>query len=139
MSAISKYSITSGVTVVEPSGYANDCAYDIWFNQTPTTSGNPNGTELMIWVDHQGSPGPISGGPSWQFTSSGYNWTAFSGTGGSGNPSWNVLSYVNNCSIGAGTTATFNISLNQFFANSESHEEIAASWYLMDIEYGFKV
>ena len=139
MSAISNYSITSGVTVVEPSGYSNDCAYDIWFNQTPTTSGNPNGTELMIWVDHQGSPGPISGGPSWQFSSSGYTWTAYSGTGGSGNPSWNVVSYVNNSSIGAGTTAPFNLNLNQFFADAESHGEIAASWYLMDIEYGFEV
>jgi Glycosyl hydrolase family 12/Ricin-type beta-trefoil lectin domain-like len=139
MSAISNYSITSGVTVVEPSGYSNDCAYDIWFNQTPTTSGNPNGTELMIWVDHQGPPGPISGGPSWQFTSGGYTWTAYSGTGGSGNPSWNVVSYVNNSSIGAGTTAPFNLNLGQFFADAEGHGEINASWYLMDIEYGFEV
>jgi len=139
MSAISNYSITSGVTVVEPSGNTNDCAYDIRFNQTPTTSGNPNGTELMIWVDHQGPPGPISGGPSWQFTSGGYSWTAYSGTGGSGNPSWNVVSYVNNSSIGAGTTAPFNLNLGQFFADAEGHGEIDASWYLMDIEYGFEV
>jgi hypothetical protein len=119
MSNMGNYSVTSGVTVVEPGGYTNDCAYDIWFNQSPTTSGNPNGTELMIWVDHAGSVGPISGGPSWQFSSSGYNWTAYSGTGGSGSLTWHVVSYLNNSSIGAGTTAPFNLNLNQFFVDSE--------------------
>jgi hypothetical protein len=27
--------------------------YDIWFNQAPTTTGQPNGAELMVWLRHQ--------------------------------------------------------------------------------------
>jgi hypothetical protein len=48
-------SASTSVTITQPSGYNNDSAYDIWFNQTSTTSGQPNGTEIMIWINHQGS------------------------------------------------------------------------------------
>jgi hypothetical protein len=134
MSQMSNWSVTSGVTVVEPSGNSNDCAYDIWFNQTPTTTGNPNGTELMIWVDHQGSPQPI-GSVTGSFTSSGHTWTVWQGQGSF----WNVISYVNNDSIGGGTTSPFDLNLNAFFADAESRGSIEASWYLMDIEYGNEI
>ena len=52
-------SATTSVSITQPSGYNNDAAYDIWFNQTSTTSGQPNGTEIMIWINHQGSPQPF--------------------------------------------------------------------------------
>ena len=52
-------SASTSVTITQPSGYNNDAAYDIWFNQTSTTSGQPNGTEIMIWINHQGSPQPF--------------------------------------------------------------------------------
>src|SRR5579872_5065644 len=31
-----------------------DASYDIWFNTTPTTSGQPDGTEIMVWINHSG-------------------------------------------------------------------------------------
>src|SRR5262249_43985033 len=37
---------------------AYDAAYDIWFNRSPSTSGQPDGTELMIWLDHGGAIRP---------------------------------------------------------------------------------
>src|SRR5580658_4663049 len=52
-------SATTSVTITQPTGFNNDAAYDIWFNQTSTTSGQPNGTEVMIWINHQGSPQPF--------------------------------------------------------------------------------
>jgi hypothetical protein len=52
-------SASTSVSITEPSGYNNDAAYDIWFNQTSTTSGQPNGTEIMIWINHQGSIQPF--------------------------------------------------------------------------------
>ena len=48
-------SATSSVSITQPSGYTNDASYDIWFNQTSTTSGQPNGTEIMIWLNQQGA------------------------------------------------------------------------------------
>ena len=35
-----------------------DVAYDIWYNQTPTTSGQPNAEEMMIWINHTGGSSP---------------------------------------------------------------------------------
>src|ERR1700742_443454 len=52
-------SASTSVTINQPSGYNDDAAYDIWFNQTSTTSGQPNGTEVMVWINHEGSPQPF--------------------------------------------------------------------------------
>ena len=52
-------SASSSVSITQPSGSQNDSAYDIWFNQTSTTTGQPNGTEVMIWINHQGTPQPF--------------------------------------------------------------------------------
>lgn len=41
-----------------PSSDAWDVAYDIWFNHAPTTNTRPDGAELMIWLNHHGSPQP---------------------------------------------------------------------------------
>jgi hypothetical protein len=39
--------VTTSWATTQPGTGAYDVAYDIWFNQTPTTAGQPNGTELM--------------------------------------------------------------------------------------------
>ena len=56
---------TSWSTTQTGSG-AYDVAYDIWFNQTPTTTGQPNGTEIMVWLNHNGSVQPF--GSKWRPT-----------------------------------------------------------------------
>jgi len=48
---------TSVNTTEMPTGNY-DVAYDIWFNQTAQASGQPNGTEVMIWINHNGTPQP---------------------------------------------------------------------------------
>jgi hypothetical protein len=52
-------SATSSVVVSLPGSGAYDAAYDIWFNSTPTTSGQPDGTELMIWLNSRGGVQPF--------------------------------------------------------------------------------
>ena len=52
-------SATTSVNLTQPSDYNNDAAYDIWFNQKPEAAGQPNGAELMIWLNHQGSIQPF--------------------------------------------------------------------------------
>ena len=58
--------VTSSWTTTQPPGGAYDVSYDIWFNETPVTSGAPDGGELMIWLAHRGgsqiSPGGEPGG-----------------------------------------------------------------------------
>ena len=52
--------VTTSWSTSQPGGSSDyDVAYDIWFNQAPTTSGQPNGTELMIWLNHHGPVRPF--------------------------------------------------------------------------------
>jgi hypothetical protein len=145
VSQFSKWSITSGETVVEPSGYNNDVAYDIWFDQGPTapTNQNTTGTELMIWVQHNGSAEPI-GSPTASFTDSrGYSWTVWVGTNtgncgctGSGDQ---VISFVNNNGYGATSGKTYSLNLVDFFQEALNLGQIQSSWYLTAIEFGTEI
>ena len=144
VSALSNWSITSGETVVEPSGDNNDVAYDIWFNTGPTTPTNQNttGTELMIWVQHNGSAQPI-GSPTATFTSSGYTWTVWTGTntgncGCSGTGS-QVISFVNNGGDGPTGGTTYSLNLVPFFQEALSLGQIQSSWYLTTIQFGTEI
>ena len=52
--------VTTSWSTSQPGGSSDyNVAYDIWFNQTPATSGQPNGTELMIWLNHNGPVQPV--------------------------------------------------------------------------------
>jgi Glycosyl hydrolase family 12 len=52
--------IASSWYTTQPNGSQNvyDVAYDIWINRTPATSGAPDGTEVMIWINHHGPVQP---------------------------------------------------------------------------------
>jgi hypothetical protein len=144
-----KYKVLSGENVVEPSGYNNDMAYDIWFNTYAGTPANQNttGTELMIWVQHNGSAGTISGGPTYSFTdpTTGQGWTAYTGTNG-GNCNCTgtgsqVISFVRNNSDGptpaGGLTEALN--LDDFFTEALNVGQIQSSWYLTAVEFGTEI
>ena len=42
-------------------GSVYDVAYDIWIGRSPRTGGEPDGAEIMIWLDHQGRPARPAG------------------------------------------------------------------------------
>lgn len=52
--------LTSSWSTVQPrtSTAAYDAAYDIWINRTPTTSGAPDGSEIMVWLRSHGGVRP---------------------------------------------------------------------------------
>ena len=144
-----KYNVLSGENVVEPSGYNNDMAYDIWFNTyagTPTGQ-NTTGTELMIWVQHNGSAGTISGGPTYSFTdpTTGQNWTAYTGTNSSNcncsGTGSQVISFVRNNSDGPTPTGglTEALNLDDFFTEALNVGQIQSSWYLTAVEFGTEI
>ena len=123
-------SATSSVTITQPSGYENDSAYDIWFNQTSTTSGQPNGTEIMIWINHQGGAGP-AGSLAGTATIDGASYQVYTGR----MTSWNIASYVAN----PGVDSVTNLNLIPFFNDAISRGMLQSSWWLIDVEYGFEV
>ena len=123
-------SATSSVSIVQPGGYVNDSAYDIWFNQTSTTTGQPNGTEVMIWINHQGGAGP-AGSLAGTVTIDGASYQVYTGR----MSSWNIASYVAN----PGVDSVTNLNLIPFFNDAISRGMLQSSWWLIDVEYGFEV
>ena len=123
---------TSVNTTEMPTGNY-DVAYDIWFNQTAQASGQPNGTEVMIWINHNGTPQPY-GTKTATETIDGVSWEVWTGVEGS-SPSWNVISYV----LTPATSSVTNLALVPFFTDAVSRGSLQDSWYLIDIEMGFEV
>jgi hypothetical protein len=123
-------SASTSVTITQPSGYNNDAAYDIWFNQTSTTSGQPNGTEVMIWINHQGFPQPF-GSQTATATIDGSTWAVWTGR----QTSWNIVSYV----LETPVTSVSNLNLLPFFSDAVSRGSLEPSWWLLDVEYGFEI
>lgn len=56
---LSPGTVTTTWATAQPRTGAYDVAYDIWFNRTPSTSGQPDGAELMIWLNHNGPVHPF--------------------------------------------------------------------------------
>jgi Glycosyl hydrolase family 12/Cellulose binding domain/Fibronectin type III domain len=123
-------SATTSVTITQPSGYNDDAAYDIWFNQTSTTSGQPNGTEVMIWINHEGSPQPF-GSQTATETIDGATWAVWTGR----QSSWNIVSYVRQTPV----TSVSNLNLLPFFSDAVSRGSLQPTWWLIGVEYGFEV
>jgi len=123
-------SATTSVKITQPSGYNNDAAYDIWFNQTSTTSGQPNGTEIMIWLNHQGSIEPF-GSQVATATIDGASYAVWTGN----QSSWKIVSYVATSPV----TSVSNLNLLPFFSDAVSRGSLESSWWLIDVEYGFEI
>jgi len=123
-------SASTSVSITQPSGFNNDAAYDIWFNQTSTTSGQPNGTEVMIWLNHEGSIQPF-GSQVATATIDGATYDVWTGN----QSSWKIVSYV----AATPVTSVSNLNLLPFFADAVSRGSLEATWWLIDVEYGFEI
>ena len=58
-SDLSTGKVTTSWSTTQTGSGAYDVAYDIWFNKTATTTGQPDCMELMVWLNHQGSVQPF--------------------------------------------------------------------------------
>jgi hypothetical protein len=149
--ALPQWSITSGVTVTQPSRMTNDIAYDIWFTQTRQTppGRNTDGTELMIWVQHLGFARPIGCcRPVLRFTDShGIHWSAYAGYNkgncaghcGPGVYGTQVISFLNDDGDRPIVNQPYLIDLNQFFHAAQKAGQIQPSWYLQSIGFGTEI
>ena len=130
-SAITTGTVTTSWSTTQPGGSsAYDVAYDIWFNQTPTTSGQPNGTELMIWLNHNGPVQPFGSQVATGTSIGGRGYNVWFGKQG-----WNTVSY----SMTTATTSVSGLDLAPLVQDAISRGYIQPSWYLIDIEAGFEL
>jgi len=121
--------VTSSWSTTQPGSGAYDVAYDIWFNQTATTPGQPNGTELMIWLNHNGPVQPF-GSKVATTTVAGVSYDVWFGTQG-----WNTVSYT----MSTPTTSVNNLDIDALAADAVSRGYLQNSWFLIDVEAGFEM
>ena len=123
--------VTTSWSTSQPGGSsAYDVAYDVWFNQTPTTTGQPNGTELMIWLNHNGAVQPFGSKVASNVGIGGTSYNVWFGK-----QAWNTVSYT----MTSGTTSVSNLDLQRLIADAVSRGYISPSWYLIDVEAGFEL
>lgn len=117
-------------STVQPGSGAYDVAYDIWFNSTPTTSGQPDGTEVMIWINSRGGVQPF-GSQTGTTNVDGMNWNVWTGQ----QTSWKIISYV----LNPGATAVTDLDLKALFQDAVARGSINPSNYLIDVEAGYEI
>jgi cellulose 1,4-beta-cellobiosidase len=115
---------------VQPASGAYDVAYDLWTNSTPTTGGQPNGSEIMIWLNSRGGVSPF-GSRVATATIGGLSWDVWTGR----QSSWNIVSYV----LRGGGTAFNNLDVKALIDDSVARGTTNANHYLLDAEAGFEI
>ena len=129
--AMSPGDVTTSWNTTQTYTGAYDVAYDIWFNQTPTTSGQPNAEEMMIWINHNGGVEPAGSVVASNVSIGGYTYTIWEDRAST----WNVVSYV----LNTGTTSVSNLDVDLLAADSVSRGYMTDSDYLIDLEAGFEM
>jgi chitodextrinase len=123
-------SATTSWSTTQPSSGAYDVAYDIWFNSTPTTKGQPDGTELMVWLNSRGGVQPF-GSQTGTANIDGDNWNVWTGQ----QTSWKIISYV----LNPGGTSFSNLDAKALIEDAVSRGSLNSSNYLIDAEAGFEI
>ena len=132
VSSLTAGKVTTSWSTTQPGGSNDyDVAYDIWFNQTPTTTGQPNGTELMIWLNHNGPVQPFGSQVASNVSLGGRGYNVWEGSQGS----FDTVSYT----MTTGTTSVSGLDLAPLVQDAVSRGYTKTSWYLIDIEAGFEL
>jgi hypothetical protein len=121
---------SSWSVTVPPTGGAYDVAYDVWFNRSPSTGGQPDGTELMIWLDHAGGVQP-AGSKVATVNLAGASWDLWMGK----MESWKYVAYVRQ----PATHQVDNLDIRAFAQDSVGRGYVDLSDYLIAIEAGFEI
>ena len=130
VSSMTPGEVTTSWSTTQTSG-AYDVAYDIWYNQAPTTSGQPDAEEMMIWINHAGGVQPFGSVVASNVSVDGRTYTIWEGR----MSIWNVVSYV----LNTGTTSVSNLDVDLLAADSVNRGYMTNSDYLIDLEAGFEI
>jgi cellulose 1,4-beta-cellobiosidase len=132
VSGLTTGKVTTSWSTTQPGGSSDyDVAYDIWFNQTPTTSGQPNGTELMVWLNHNGSVQPIGTEVASNVTLGGHTYNIWEGA----QSTWNTVTYE----MTSPATSVSNLDVGTLAQDMVSRAYTSKNWYLIDVEAGFEL
>ncbi|HWG16120.1 MAG TPA: cellulose binding domain-containing protein, partial [Streptosporangiaceae bacterium] len=131
VSSLTPGKVTTSWDTTQPGGSSDyDVAYDIWFNQTPTTTTQPNCTELMVWLNHNGPVQPFGSQVATAAKVGGRSYNVWFGK-----QAWNTVSYT----MTTPSTSVRGLDIGQLAADAVSRGYIQKSWYLIDVEAGFEL
>jgi hypothetical protein len=132
VSSLTSGSVTTSWSTTQPGGSsAYDVAYDIWFNQTPTTTGQPNGSELMVWLNHNGSVQPFGSEIASNVGLDGHTYNIWEGA----QSSWDTVTYE----MTSPATSVSNLDIGSLAQDMVNRGYTKSSWYLIDVEAGFEL
>jgi Glycosyl hydrolase family 12 len=121
---------TSSWSTVQPPTGAYDIAYDLWTNTTPVTSGQPDGSEIMVWLDSRGGVVP-AGSRVARASIAGSTWDVWVAR----MSGWNYVAYQRT----RGTGSVTGLNLRAFVRDSVARGRTDPSWYLIDAEAGSEI
>jgi hypothetical protein len=131
-SNLSSGKVTTSWSTTQPGGSNDyDVAYDIWFNKTSTTTGQPNCLELMVWLNHNGPVQPFGSQVATNVSIGGHAYNVWEGA----QSTWNTVSYT----MTTGTTSVSNLDIGQLAQDAINRGYMPSSCWLIDVEAGFEL
>jgi cellulase/cellobiase CelA1 len=132
VSSLTTGKVTTSWSTTQPGGSNDyDVAYDIWFNQTPSTTGQPNCTELMVWLNHNGPVQPFGSQVASGVSVGGRGYNVWEGSQGS----FDTVSYT----MTTPSTSVSGLDLAPLAQDAVNRGYLSRSCYLIDIEAGFEL
>jgi hypothetical protein len=125
--------LTSSFATSLPGDGAWDVSYDIWVNQAPRTATQPNGTEIMIWLNHLGGVQPAGAIVSHSDTIDGLPFTVWYAH--PGGVAGGVVSFV----LNNPASSVSSLDIGQVVQDAARRGYTSALWYLVDVEAGFEI
>jgi hypothetical protein len=122
--------VTSSWATKQPANGVYDVTYDLWTNTKEWAAGQPDGSEIMIWLASRGSIQP-AGKRVGVATLAGARWEVWQGR----QSGWNIVSYRRV----KPTTAVRNLDVTAFVRDSVKRGTTKKAWFLIGGEAGFEI
>jgi hypothetical protein len=131
VSSIRAGTVITSWSTSQPGGSNHyNVAYDIWFNRAPATGGQPDGAELMIWLNRHGPVHPAGSQVASDVSIDGRSYQVYLRQW-----HWNTITFT----MTTGATSVRNLDLWPLVAYAVSRGYIQDSWYLISVESGFEL
>jgi hypothetical protein len=123
--------MTSSWTTTLPASGTYEASYDLWFNTTPTTAGQPNGGEVLVRPGGNGAPN-ISSTVTYI---DGTSWYVAQSTQTANGATWPVVIYQRVTP----TTTVSNLDLRYLIRDAVVRGVVSPSSYLISVEAGYDI
>jgi hypothetical protein len=134
LAGLGREMVASNWYTTQPNGSQDiyDVAYDIWINRTATTSGSPDGTEVMVWINHHGPVQPAGNLIAIDARIGRHHYDIWynPGSGAGDGVSYEMMH---------AHTGVTDLDIDSVIYDAERRGYTDPSWYLISVEAGFEI